>query len=327
MARFLNHSVYTTNDLDDLSYVMERLAPSEKLEVTKPGKVLDFSLRLVQVGRIQLYHVSLGDDVPIKVTVDPVENGDFSLVALTGGSGRARQHEDESDVSLNKGVMRDRRLPFLVQEHGFSAFLLSCPPTVLEDHARSLLGESTKREKLVFDFAVDFTEPGPRHLLKTLHFLADETDDPSFDFENNIIMNNWESLLLSQLLFAQPNSYSDLLRMRPASNVLPYHVKRARDYIHAHAHESITLENLASQAGCGYRALQVAFRDALALSPTAYLKQVRLTRIRDELLAAGDSTTIAQVARKWGFHHLGRLSSAYRQQFGELPSETLRRRV
>ncbi|MEE4380239.1 MAG: helix-turn-helix transcriptional regulator [Candidatus Competibacteraceae bacterium] len=327
MAHFKNHPVYSTNSLDDLSYVLKRFAPAEKLEITEPGKELDFTLRLVQVGRLQLYHISLGDDVPVRASAEPDENGEFSLVALTGGSGRARQHKAECDVSLDKGLMRDRRMPFLVHEHGFSAFLLSCSSEILEEHACSLIGGSSKRKKLIFDFEVDFTKPRARHLLNTLHFLADEIDDPSFDFENKIVMGNWENVLLSQLFLAQPNNYTDLLRTRSTLGVLPYNVKRARDHIHAHAHESITLKDLASSAGCGYRALQMAFNDAFGLSPMTYLKTVRLTRAREALLTSDGSTTVADVAKQWGFSDLGRFSQSYRLMFGELPSETLRKRA
>ncbi len=327
MSSFKNHPIYSTNNLDDLSYVLEQLAPAEKLDITKSGKEVDFSLRLAQLGQIQLYHVSLGNDVPIRASAEPVDDGEFSLVALTGGSGRARQYADECDINLDQGVVRDRRLPFLVHEYGFSAFILSCSPEILEKHVRSLIGNARQRQNLVFDFKVDFTEPKARHLLRTLHFLANEMDDPSFGFENSIVMGNWENLLLSQLLFAQPNNYTDLLCKQPTSGVLPYHVKKARDHIHAHAHENITLEALTSQAGCGYRALQLSFNNAFGLSPMAYLKKVRLNHIRDTFLTADDSTTIADVAKKWGFIHLGRFAQAYKLQFGELPSETLRRRM
>jgi AraC-like DNA-binding protein len=34
--------------------------------------------------------------------------------------------------------------------------------------------------------------------------------------------------------------------------------------------------------------------------------------------------TVAEVAAKWGFWHLGRFASTYRATFGELPSQSLR---
>ncbi|WP_119166038.1 AraC family transcriptional regulator [Algihabitans albus] len=55
--------------------------------------------------------------------------------------------------------------------------------------------------------------------------------------------------------------------MRPTSGALPYHVKRARDYIHRHAGEKIALADLAAEAGCGYRNLQLAFEEAFGPSP------------------------------------------------------------
>ena len=58
----------------------------------------------------------------------------------------------------------------------------------------------------------------------------------------------------------------------------------------------------------------------------AYLKQKRLEAARKTLLAAEPSTTsITEVATQWGFCHLGRFARDYRQLFGELPSETIKR--
>lgn len=54
---------------------------------------------------------------------------------------------------------------------------------------------------------------------------------------------------------------------------------------------------------------------------------IRFDRVRTELRNHSVSeTTVAGVARQWGFAQAGRFSSAYVKRFGELPSETLRRR-
>jgi transcriptional regulator GlxA family with amidase domain len=58
----------------------------------------------------------------------------------------------------------------------------------------------------------------------------------------------------------------------------------------------------------------------------AYLSRFRLHRVRKALLAATPgSTTVSAEALAWGFWHFGELSRAYRECFGELPSETLLR--
>jgi transcriptional regulator GlxA family with amidase domain len=58
-----------------------------------------------------------------------------------------------------------------------------------------------------------------------------------------------------------------------------------------------------------------------------YLRRLRLHHVHAELAAhSPDSVTVTMVAGRWGFVHLGRFASQYRQLFGETPSETLRAR-
>jgi transcriptional regulator GlxA family with amidase domain len=64
------------------------------------------------------------------------------------------------------------------------------------------------------------------------------------------------------------------------------------------------------------------------LSPVTYLARLRLHRVRQALLAARHgSTTVTAEAINWGFWHFGEFSRAYKECFGELPSETLRRKT
>ena len=98
----------------------------------------------------------------------------------------------------------------------------------------------------------------------------------------------------------------------------------AVEYAHEHAHLPITTTDLAQVANISLRALQGAFVRILDTTPNAYLRQLRLDRIHDELTRAEPaSTTVADVAKRWGFAHAGRFSAAYAERFGCYPSETL----
>ncbi len=62
------------------------------------------------------------------------------------------------------------------------------------------------------------------------------------------------------------------------------------------------------------------------MTPVAYLTRLRLHRVRQALRAAThDTTTVTAEALRWGFWHFGHFSRAYKDCFGELPSDTLRR--
>jgi AraC-like DNA-binding protein len=103
-------------------------------------------------------------------------------------------------------------------------------------------------------------------------------------------------------------------------------VKRAEDFALAHMGERLYVTDLCKAAGVSERSLEYAFKEIMGMRPVAYLTRVRLHRVRQALLAAAPgSTTVSAEALNRGFWHFGEFSRAYRDCFGELPSETLRR--
>jgi len=103
-------------------------------------------------------------------------------------------------------------------------------------------------------------------------------------------------------------------------------LRAAVEFVHAHVHEPITVSDIAEAAGLSVRAVQETFQRNLGRTPMAYLLEVRLEQVRVELLRADPATTtVQQVARRWGFSHLGRFSGTYAKAYGEYPKHTLRR--
>jgi len=70
--------------------------------------------------------------------------------------------------------------------------------------------------------------------------------------------------------------------------------------------------------------LQRGFIDAFGLAPRQYIRKIRLQFVRRELVSADNNLSIAAVARKWGFGHMGRFAQEYAQEFGERPKQTSR---
>jgi transcriptional regulator GlxA family with amidase domain len=97
------------------------------------------------------------------------------------------------------------------------------------------------------------------------------------------------------------------------------------DAIHDEPERPFSVADLAGIAGISVRSLQEGFRRHVGVSPMAYLQQVRLDLVRETLRHADpQQVTVAAVAHRWGFTHLGRFAQTYRARHGEHPSETLR---
>ncbi|NUT76719.1 AraC family transcriptional regulator [Pseudomonas sp. C1C7] len=108
---------------------------------------------------------------------------------------------------------------------------------------------------------------------------------------------------------------------------LPLVAQRAREYLQAHAHEDIGLDQLAAATGVDRFRLTRAFKAAFGMAPHAYLVQLRLAIAR-RLLAGGEQP--ARVAMALGFadqSHLGRwfvrayglTPALYRKRCSNLP--------
>ncbi len=90
--------------------------------------------------------------------------------------------------------------------------------------------------------------------------------------------------------------------------------------------EHLSVTDLCRAAGVSERTLEYSFRNVMGLTPVAYLIRLRLHRVRQGLLAGTHgTTTVTAEATNWGFWHFGEFSRAYKDCFGELPSDTLRR--
>jgi len=101
-------------------------------------------------------------------------------------------------------------------------------------------------------------------------------------------------------------------------------VREAVEYMHAYAHTPITTTDVAEHVGLSVRGLQQAFQRQVGTAPNAMLRGIRMDRVHEELVrAAPGQLTVASVAVRWGFAHLGRFSAAYHQRFGEYPRDTL----
>jgi AraC-like DNA-binding protein len=114
-------------------------------------------------------------------------------------------------------------------------------------------------------------------------------------------------------------------RQEKWSDHAPPWLKRATDFIDSYAHTAITLSDIAAVAHVTPRALQLAFREQLQTTPIGYLQSVRLQRAHLELVGAHPSTsTVKEIAHRWGFRHSGRFARQYRQKFGFYPEDTLK---
>ncbi|WP_460415535.1 AraC family transcriptional regulator [Pseudomonas sp. microsymbiont 2] len=104
-------------------------------------------------------------------------------------------------------------------------------------------------------------------------------------------------------------------------------LERILEHIERNLKLELTAEGLAEKACMSLRSLYALFDRHLGTTPKQYIRERKLERVRQCLVDPSCQVrSVTELALDHGFLHLGRFSEIYRQRFGELPSQTFRRR-
>lgn len=107
---------------------------------------------------------------------------------------------------------------------------------------------------------------------------------------------------------------------------MPWQIRKAINFIRAHAPGDIAIADVAAAAEMSPRTLQQHFQRVFGKTPQDYVKLARLEAVRRELLDTSSKRSIEEVASDWGFANRGHFATQYRKIYGELPSRTRRTR-
>lgn len=169
----------------------------------------------------------------------------------------------------------------------------------------------------------DLSTGAGRSLARLAALMRAEMEDPEGLIYQPILAGQlWHAVLSGLLAATADRLREETAQPEPASR--PRAVKRAIDAMEAEPERAFTATSLAAVAGASVRTLQEGFRQHVGMPPMAYLRRLRLSRAHADLYAAEPGKeTVASVANRWGFAHLGRFAAAYRSEYGRAPAETL----
>ncbi len=107
-----------------------------------------------------------------------------------------------------------------------------------------------------------------------------------------------------------------------SSTIRAAHLQRAEQFIRDNlANANLNSQLVADSCGISLRYLQRLFAED-DHSIVGYIRDKRLTRCDEALKMTNDTTTVANIAYKWGFYDQAQFCKHYRNRFGCTPTET-----
>ncbi len=316
LSRF---SLFHTTDLDEARDRVAHVFCEHELRVSGRAAQVDTRMQHAPIKGVSLNRLRYGPTVEIDVGCLQ----DFLLVMMpTGGKAdiRCGKQAIHSSPELASVVTPTQYLSQTVYD-GCDQIMVKIDRTLLENVCAQHLGHPL-REPLEFRLGFEMSSRGGVSWQALVSWLVSEFEQGAPMLGSSLVSAQVEHLLVTTLLMAQPNNYRDEL-LNPAPSIAPRHVRRVEEYIQAHADEDLTIGDLAACAKVSTSALFAGFREFRSTTPMAYLKSVRMQRVRDELRdPASAEKTVTAIAVRWGFNHLGHFAADYKNRFGECPSRT-----
>jgi AraC-like DNA-binding protein len=194
-------------------------------------------------------------------------------------------------------------------------------PDVLEEFLLGMTGVDTSLSKLLLkqnDWKVSFFPAVTAEMRR----VAQQIWTPPFcgTTRQLYLQEKVFELLALQL---QP-ILSDQNLLQPPPGRKPETIARiyhAREVLASQLENPPALFDLAQQIGVSDRTLRRGFQDVFGTTVVGYLTQQRMTHA-EQLLREGKHT-VAEVANRVGYAHLGHFAAGFKRQFGITPSQAL----
>lgn len=323
-ARLAAFTRVATESVDDAADAVGRIFCPHRLTPEHRTSPDFFALHNCAVfGGLSVNYVAYGG----AVSIDPGCLERFFLLQIPV-HGSARIQTATCDIATAPGGSASLLSPTIptrmTWEGDCAQIILLVDRRLLEQRAAALSGRPAGAVE--FEPAVDLSSAGGQALRSRVTAFVDlaERLGPRRPL-SPLAAADMRETLLSALLHGQRHSASDAIdRFGGRAEAMPPSVRRAREFLHAHADEPLDLTELAAAAGVGIRALQLGFRRHFGTSISEMLRDIRLAHLNARLIAASPDDSVTDIAFELGFTHLSRTASAYRAKFGETPSVTLR---
>ncbi len=273
-------------------------------------------------ARTEMKLVELGYGGEVSVTTAPGADA-YQIGFLLAGRNRSICAGERIGGSTEIGIVRSPGVPIEVHHAvGNRALVVQIDGAAVQRRVEALTGRTVTRP-IEFVPRLDMRRSPGADLRRYICFLAANLDRDPVLSRSGKFMTGIQDLILNILLAQQPHNFSLWLEREPR-DTSPDRVRVVEEFIEVRAHQALTTEDFVMVANTSARSLFRAFRKHRGYSPHAFLKSVRLARAQAALREPEEGVSVTRIALETGFGHLGRFSAAYKDSFGESPSETLR---
>lgn len=272
------------------------------------------SLNHRKFANLDLCRISYGGSVQV---TSPALESNYHLQVLLQGHCLWRGHRQEHYLAPGELLLINPDDPVdLTYSDDCEKFILKVPVSLIESVCQA--------QRWLHEGPVRFTRNryGANEIEGFINLLGLICQEAEGNDPLALVQQHYTQIVASKMLSALHTNIDRENHGAPNATF-----ERLVEYIEQHLKNELCSQDLALQAHMSQRSLYALFERHAGTTPRHYIRRKKLERINACLRdPACNVRNVTELALDYGFAHLGRFSESYRQQFGELPSHTLKGR-
>jgi len=235
---------------------------------------------------------------------------------------------DDKFIWYNKGAGGNELLIFredgvldAVTFSDFDAYVISIENEFLDKMITELGYHKCKDAFVASEMEFHLTETFAQNFHQLANYLLNEyIKDVNFTIENQAIHDKLIYEIIYEILtYIERTPIKKTIKRRGKKETALKEIVE----ILSKDHENLySVKELSILTNISERSLLSAFKEKYEVSPSEFIKATRLNKVKNELFALkGQDITIATIAGKHQFWHMGQFAKDFKKQFGILPSE------
>lgn len=320
---FANHNLSQCQDTRRAVSSVSNVFFEHSLRTTaRTLEALNFVHRGAFLGSTSFNYISYGAEV--EVTVNQVGREKYIMVLPLTGTGRVTNRGSVADVTPGSLIVLEPLSPFKFQLEANHSHLAVGISRERLHNFYSRVADSALTPQSDFQLQPYHHRDLDPGLLDFIGYLCRELDRPNATAHSSFVAHSIEEAFLSLMCSSLCTQQSFSGEIDEAGLNLDY-LQKAEQFIAANLTEDIAAEDIVAASGATSRTLYRAYSQQFSMSPVARLHLCRLYQARNDLLSRRHGTSITDLAMLYQYSNVGRFAKAYCNEFGELPSDTLKK--
>lgn len=314
------HVALQTSDPIEACGELGKLICPHQLRSTNRFSNIDVKYCEYNLGSIHLGYLKYG--ARVFIDIDELATSYIFKIPLYGQSSTRSGGNEFTTTDVYTGaVLSPGQTTNMCFNEDYEEILVSVNRVLLESQLYNLTGVLLPAS-IKFDPKFSLHHGVGQVIRELVLFLVEQADQLQTEIVPSVISRQYEEIFTRMVLTGLRHSSTDILT-KTVHAVRPYLIRRVAEYIEENYNRPISMSELSSYAGISVRSLQSGFRNALNVTVSDYIKELRLSKLREKLLGSTVDDSVTNLIMLSGFSHLGRCAIEYKKKFGESPSETL----